>query len=166
MAQNVTPKLLEVIPAGSIVLEIGTGFGTIELAEVFKVISIENDPQWHQGVSQLIHAPLVRIDTPRSVERRWPDFHEWYDPEVLKRELEGLSYDAIIVDGPATKRRRYGFFYFRDLFDLTVPIIIDDVHRIPDFRMAISLARTIKAKEMQIFDTHLGHSKVFARILP
>jgi len=166
ISPNVISKMLEVIPAGATVLEIGTGFSTIELAEVFEVISIEDNPRWHRGVSRLIHAPLIKLEHIRnSTHSRFRDFDAWYDPEILERELEGVAYDAILIDGPAGSKRRPGFYHYRSLFNLKVPIFIDDVHRSNDLRMAVLLARKTKASALEIFDTETG-GKVFARILP
>ena len=156
-------KLLEVIPEGSTVLELGTGFGTKRLTEHFNVISIENDTQWHQGVSQLIEVPLVNITKTKSVAKRFPEFLEWYDPEILAQKLDGLEYDAIVVDGPATPDRRPGFYQYRELFK-KVPVLFDDVHRVYDIKNAMMWARYVDAKSFEVFD--FTKKKQFALVLP
>ena len=144
-------------------MELGTGFGTKRLTEHFNVISIENDIQWHQGVSQLIEVPLVNITKTKSVAKRFPEFLEWYDPEILAQNLEGLEYDAIVVDGPATPDRRPGFYQHRELFK-KVPVLFDDIHRVYDFKNAMMWARYVDAKSFEVFD--LTEKKQFALVLP
>jgi len=156
-------KLLEVVPAGSTILELGTGFGTKRLTDHFNVISIENDIKWHQGVSELIEVPLAEITKTRSVAKRFPEFVEWYDPEILAQKLEGLEYDAIVVDGPATPDRRPGFYQHRELFK-KVPVLFDDVNRVYDIKTATMWARYVDARSFEVFDFTVN--KQFALVLP
>jgi hypothetical protein len=165
ISKTVIEKLLEVIPEGSTVLELGTGFGTIPIAEKFKVISIENNPHWHQGVSELIEVPVVdQLNIPGSISKRFPLYKQWYDAELLRTKLAGKQYDAIIVDGPESPSRRPGFLFNRSIFDQTVPVIIDDFHRPYDMRTGIMYAQAIVASKFEIFG--FDEDKPFARILP
>lgn len=54
----------------------------------------------------------------------------WYDAETLKERLPlAGEYDLLLVDGPPGHVGRLGMLEHLDLFDLTVPIVVDDVQR-------------------------------------
>lgn len=89
----------EILPDGKRILELGSGWGTTQLARYYKVSTVEEDPQWlnrHPSV-EYIHAP---IDSKTG----------WYDVAILKGRLP-QEYDFIIVDGPshAFETGRRGF---------------------------------------------------------
>lgn len=117
----------DLITSGSTVLELGSGHGTGRLAERYNVISVEHDEKfigWHD--SEYIHAPIEPF---RKTCALFPKDVGWYSREVLRRELPKYSYDLILVDGPPNAIGRGGFYKWRELFNLNVPIIIDDIHR-------------------------------------
>lgn len=141
----------ENLPEGSTILELGSGNGTKELTKKWKVYSIENNPDW-VGVakdSNYIHAPLVK----------YPELpYEWYDIEVVGNNIPE-KYDLILVDAP-TGHGRWGFIHFIDLFNVDVPIIVDDTHREEERRVATKIgAITGKC----VFD-YSGHEKTFSVI--
>lgn len=112
---------------GSTLLELGCGHATeVFLATGVRVISIEHDPNWANLIctSKMILAPLAGIDRPWTWEDRFLYPTAWYDRDIIRRELEGEHYDAILVDGPYY---RSGFSDNLDLFDLDLPIYFDDV---------------------------------------
>ncbi len=128
----------EILPSGKTILELGSGFGTSELAKHYKMISIEHDGRWvEQYDSDYIYAPIQWYDD------KWtapdiPGNEGWYNISVVERELKDRHYDMILVDGPPgypnynqTGKRigRAGFYKHLLLFDTTVPIIVDDIDR-------------------------------------
>lgn len=124
---------------GNTILELGSGDGTRLLSERYKMYSIENNEKWlNKYDSTYIHAPIK---------------NNWFDVEVLKKELPN-DYDLILVDAPPgfNENARMGFYTNIELFNTSVPIIIDDIHRPGERRLADNL------KEM------FGKSKSYTEI--
>lgn len=121
-------KVKELVPTGSTILELGSGSGTAALAEAgYKMISIEHHDRFvgaHD--SHYIYAPIVPFKKQCGV---FQDDNGWYDRDVLRRELPGLEYDLILIDGPPGQFGRGGFYKWFELFRHDVPMIFDDVHR-------------------------------------
>ena len=123
-------EIQKILPKGSTILELGSGSGTEVLSREYKMISIEDDPNFiGKYDSQYLSVPLI----PYSKEKfpfMWDFFQEdshWYDPEVLKEEMENVgNYDLILVDGP--KGYRGGLLSYLDLFDLSKTVLVDDTH--------------------------------------
>lgn len=110
------------------ILELGSGAGTQRLADAgYKMISIEHDEKF-VGLhpSDYIYAPIRPFRKPCAV---FKDDTGWYDREAVQAGLEGQSYDLILVDGPPNYIGRGGFYKYKVLFNLDVPIILDDAHR-------------------------------------
>ena len=122
--------LCENLAKGKTILELGSGDGTKELLLLWKVISIEEDISWvGYTESRYIYAPIV---------------NGWYDIRMLQSLPD---YDLILVDGPKGDDRR-GFYDNRHLFNLEVPIVIDDTHR--DKKMVQDLAGVLKRDFQEI----------------
>lgn len=110
------------IKDGSTILELGSGTGTLELCKHYTVYSIEHDKQWvGKTDSNYIYAPIVH---------HFEDYvnYEWYDVSVLKEQLP-KSYDLLLIDGPPGRIGRIPLLYNLNLFNLKIPIIVDDTHR-------------------------------------
>lgn len=116
----------EHIPAGSSVLELGSGdVSTRVLCERYRVTSVEDNPDFmNRYMSHYIYAPLV---------------DGWYDPAVLRSQLPE-DYVFLLVDGPTGSAARCGFQKHFGLFKHNVPIMIDDTWREPEKQMAVALA--------------------------
>lgn len=159
ISSEALPELLKIVPPGSTVLELGTGDGTAQFAEHYEMISVENDVRWHTGHSQLIHVPLVSVASlglPPSFYKRLPKVTNWYDPTILAEKLRGVEYDAIIIDGPSgTRTRGAMWWYYAKLFNIEVPVIVDDVHRHVDWIVA---AQVVKDKGVTAFQVFYGRS--------
>tara|TARA_R110000822_G_scaffold128195_2_gene263883 strand:- start:3314 stop:3793 length:480 start_codon:yes stop_codon:yes gene_type:complete len=108
--------ILDLLPSGSIMVELGSGRLTNLFATHYQMYSVENDIRW-VGVSDsiYIYSPLVDDG--------------WYDPEVLKAALP-LVYDFLLVDGPRTQERRAHFIHNMDLFRDDVIWLFDDINQI------------------------------------
>lgn len=115
----------QTLPQGSTILELGSGQGTKDLLDMgYKVISIEQDPEWqHKYHDNYIPAPIKNYDT-----------YWWFDAEYLNNLP---PYDFLLVDGPTGpptpefNNCRIGLLDHKHLFNLTVPILVDDTNR-PD----------------------------------
>lgn len=102
-----------ILEEGKTILELGSGFGTGELAKRYKMYSIEQDSRWlGKYKSTYIYAPFI---------------NGWYDVNVLMDQLPS-EYDLILVDGPYWPEDRFGFAVYFELFRQDVPIIFDDVN--------------------------------------
>ena len=101
------------LPAGKTILELGSGWATGKLVEMWNVWSVENQPEWFQLYNdQSFLVPLK---------------DKWYDVDILKKCLDGLEYDLLLIDGPYNDRE--GLVANFDLFKHDVPIVFDDVMR-------------------------------------
>jgi len=136
-------KIREMLPDGSTILELGSGAVTNKLKRHYTVVSIEEDPKRVNG-GGIHYAPIK---------------DGWYSTDGVKSALPE-AYDMILVDGPVTNGvvSRMGFVDNRDLFDLCVPIVFDDVNR-PDDDLAMQLIARITGKKPEVFR---GHDKDFA----
>ena len=157
ISDGVLATLLEFVPAGSTILELGTGEGTIELAKHYEVLSVEHASEYHAGVSTLIEVPLAELKLEGSAEVRYdlrfPRHLPWYDADILKEKLEGLSYDAILVDGPPRDYSRCGMFvHYSRIFDTSVPVLVDDIHREYAWKIARRIAHIKCQPEMTVRD--------------
>lgn len=124
------------------ILELGSGAGTARLAEDYRMVSIEHDARFvDRHPSTYIFAPIVPFSKACAV---FPTDTGWYDRAVLRRELPALRYDLILVDGPPNAIGRGGFFKWRQLFNLSVPIVIDDIHRERERKMIGLLSRELR----------------------
>ena len=151
----------EILPEGKTILELGSGFGTGELAKHYKMYSIEDNPEFiGKYDSKYIYAPIrkygdqdckVDFSTPPDIpaeesavrikcnqtgvlEPQSELQFGWYDPDVVKASLPD-EYDLILVDGPNGQFGRGGFYKYLDWFNTDVPIIIDDIGRECEFVM-------------------------------
>ena len=109
--------MLQNIPKGSTILELGSGRGTKELVKHYTVYSVEHDSKWLNLVPQTnyIYAPLV---------------DGWYNVDVLKEKLPE-KYDVLLIDGPPAEKR-VNILKHLSLFNTDIPIIVDDTHRALD----------------------------------
>ena len=147
------------LPHGSTILELGTGAGTKELAEHYAVLSVENEPKYWTGHSKLLHVPLLPVTiVARLFWKRFPreEVAPWYDPDILHAKLKGEKYDAIFIDGPAGTNARIAMWYWYDkLFDMSVPVIIDDLHRSWDMKVATRICHLKQQPVMYMRDMHV-----------
>ena len=136
--------IVEFLPKGKTILELGSGVGTKTLVNNFTVYSVENMKKMvGKYGSNYIYAPIrlyddeyLAPDIPGSTKggKIIPSQYGWYDYEILKEKLPS-DYDLLFVDGPVGKIGRAGFYKHLDLFNTSVPMIIDDVHRTPERKL-------------------------------
>lgn len=129
--QEVVDLLLKKIPRGSLVLELGSGFGTGMLLKYYKVVSIEHNLFYAVQRSPehtCIHSPL---------------HSNWYSPEHVANAL-AFNPAVILIDGPPGELRK-NILANMDLFKhIICPVIFDDVDRDTDYLTAIEFCRKLK----------------------
>ena len=125
--------ILHSLPENGVLLELGSGSGSGELVKYCDVYSIEHDKNWlNKYPVHYIYAPIQNYGS-----------YKWYNNSRLSEELPS-TYHAILVDGPPGIIGRIGFLNQRHLFNLSVPIFIDDVQRRAEMHLLITLARILK----------------------
>jgi hypothetical protein len=115
------------IPAGSTILELGSGEGTWKLCEAgFKMFSVEHQASFTTLVPETtyIHASIK---------------NDWYDAEALQGKLPN-EYALLLVDGPDSDDR-INMLNFLDLFNLKATIILDDYNHDPVKKLADDITR-------------------------
>jgi hypothetical protein len=152
---SMTTKIIETVPHGSVIIELGSGKSTAQLTEYFEVWAIEETPKY-VGLSDdvnYVYAPLTPVDrTPK----KFPALTEWYDLDVLRNEMP-KKHAAIIVDGPCLAQYRGGFYHNYSLFDPTAIVFIDDVGRWNEINMLRWFTRDLKIPRVTIEDSHQRH---------
>jgi hypothetical protein len=100
------------VPAGSAIVELGSGEGTKHLAKFYEVWSVEHDPAWlGKALTHYVHAPLL---------------DGWYHPGAIFEHLPAV-YSLLIVDGPPGNRS--GLLKHLNLFRRDVPMVFDDLNQ-------------------------------------
>ncbi len=136
--EEVYSWVLENIPKGSTILELGSGNSTQEFCKYYKMYSVEHNEKWlHKSNSTYIHAPIKEYSS-----------YKWYDIEVLKEKLP-TEYSLLIVDGPPGSIGRMGFLHNYNLFRDDVHIVVDDVSRSEE--QSISKILQVQHKKEKIF---------------
>jgi hypothetical protein len=114
LGPNCLALIHKTVPPGGTILELGSGEGTGVLARSYTMYSIEHDPNFmHLYESHYIYAPIR---------------DGWYCRIMIEGKLPA-RYDALIIDGPPGTIGRAGLLNHLDLFNLAVPIFVDDINR-------------------------------------
>jgi hypothetical protein len=137
ISQELLAYIRKTLPAGSTILELGSGEGTSWLAEDYKMYSVEDKEKYvGRYDSTYIHAPLHPYKIPK-----FPHQSQWYQASVLEKEMP-KEYDLILVDGPSNVGRG-GFAKFIHLFRDDVPILFDDIRRDDEMRLALRVGHKL-----------------------
>jgi hypothetical protein len=120
----------QVLPDGSTILELGSGWTTGELAKNYKMYSVENDIRYlDKYETTYIFAPSKKHEVIENLP-----YTKWYDPELLKSGLKGIEYDLLLIDGP--HKTRSGFVKYMSYFDPSAIWLFDDTQRPADAMVA------------------------------
>ncbi len=127
--------VVSILPEGSTMLELGSGWASGEFSKKYTVYSIEHDKQWlDKYTTNYIYAPLV---------------DGWYSREHLVKSIP-KDYGLILVDGPPGEIGRGKFFDNLDLFNTDVPILFDDVNRDAEYDLMMRVSKFLN-REVKIF---------------
>jgi len=136
------------IKTGSTILELGSGTGTKELCELYEVYSVEHDQRWVDYTpSNYIYAPIKNQNE-----------YNWYDVDILKKKLP-KKYDLILIDGPPGIIGRKPFLDNLNLFNLNVPIIVDDTNRKDEQELFLKLNEKLN-REFKVISNRKKETKI------
>tara|TARA_R110000765_G_scaffold346698_1_gene436814 strand:- start:328 stop:834 length:507 start_codon:yes stop_codon:yes gene_type:complete len=129
MAKTTYDFIRNLLPEGKTILEIGSGFGTGEMAKYYKMYSIEANSQWvGKYNSTYIHAPIKMYDSEYTAPEI-PESNGWHNVDSLTSILPHINYDLLFIDGPEGKYGRGGFLKHIEMFNTNIPLIFDDINR-------------------------------------
>jgi len=149
LSQGTFNVIRSILPDGKTILELGSGAGTQELAKHYTMYSIESNKKFvGKYNSNYIYAPIVKYDNNYTAPEELPSKDGntqigWYDYKIVTANLPP-KYDLIFVDGPTERIGRGGFYKHLNLFNTSVPIVIDDVNRIGGKILLKKVAECIK----------------------
>ena len=126
-------KIQELAEPGARIFELGSGNGSSHLADLgYVVTSVEHDKEWLGKDDRIDYLYAEIVDG-------------WYDENPIRTRALATgngypSYDLLLVDGPPGYVGRLGLLQNLDLFNLSVPIVVDDVHRSAERLLLTKLA--------------------------
>lgn len=112
-------KIVEILPFGKTILEIGSGKSTDLLSKFYNLISLESNLDWmNKYNSNYVYVPLKKMIS--------KEFGEtvWLDVDIVKKSISNVDYDFLLVDAGGD---RVGIYDYIHLFKTdNIPIIFDD----------------------------------------
>jgi len=126
-----------ILPDGSTMVEIGSGYMSHRFAEYYEVYSIEDDEKWICRCSLCL--PIHYIYAPRK--------NNFYDEDAIRSGLPE-KYDFLLWDGPWLDKIRPEFLKHLHLFNLDIPIVIDDIN-VKAIREAAKQLAAMLGRELQ-----------------
>lgn len=111
-------KIVEILPFGKTILEIGSGRSTDLLSKFYNLISLESNKEWmNKYNSKYIFVPLRKIISEEFGETNWLDI------DILNENIVDIDYDLLLVDAGGD---RVGIYDNINIFKKNIPIIFDD----------------------------------------
>lgn len=139
--------IIDILPFGKTILELGSGKSTELLSMFYNLISIEENIEYLKNYFNvnMLYVPLKNYESFSLFQSE----KNWYDINILKQyDLKNQKYDLIIVDGPCANRG--GFFEFLELFNLDNNnckyIFFDDTMTQQHLNVAEKVAEKLKKK--------------------
>ena len=148
ICDGVHEAIRQLIPEQAVILEFGSGVGSVALSEKYSLHSIEHDIEWigHAIKANYIHAPIVNI------EPIFPFPHDsWYDFEPILSSAP-KAIDLILVDGPTGKIGRSGLLEIVDKLPSNAIWIIDDTLRTDESELARQIAYKLRLNETRFWN--------------
>ena len=150
-----------------LVVELGSGISTLVAAKsgARKIVSIDNSDVWGAKTVAMLREHKVRgVDVRIAPLRPYANGSEWYDVEVIK-DLKKI--DLLIVDGPPGSKNpeaRYpALQQFKDKLSASAIIIVDDVRRDGERKLAEDFAKALPNHELTILDHEKGTAVISPR---
>ena len=151
----------------ALVVELGSGVSTLVCAKsgARKVISIDNSEQYGGKTRDLLKEHKVRgVEIRIAPLRPYANGSEWYEVSALK-DLKKI--DLLIVDGPPGSKNpeaRYpALREFKDKLSAKAIVIIDDVNRDGERKLAEDFAKALPNHTLTILDHEKGTAIISPR---
>ena len=151
----------------ALVVELGSGVSTLVCAKsgARKVISIDNSEQYGGKTRDLLKEHKVRgVEIRIAPLRPYANGSEWYEVSLLK-DLKKI--DLLIVDGPPGSKNpeaRYpALKEFKDKLSAKAIVIIDDVNRDGERKLAEDFAKALPNHTLTILDHEKGTAIISPR---
>lgn len=137
ISQDLITSIEEFVPKHSNILEFGSGEGTKSLVSLgYNMFSVEENAQF----AGLFHDQYCHAEIKDG----------WYDMEKVKAFLEGKSFDAVLIDGPAHGERLKILDLGLDFSNFKV-IIVDDIERKEDAELFSILSKDKQFKQTSTY---------------
>lgn len=150
-----------------LVVELGSGVSTLVAAKAGarKVVSIDNSDEFGGKTISLLKDHKVRgVDVRIAPLQPYANGFTWYDTSMIK-DLKKI--DLLIIDGPPGSKNpeaRYpALAEFKDKLSSKAVIIIDDVHREGERKLAEDLAKGMPNHQLVILDHEKGTAVISPR---
>ena len=162
---TISEVIKKVRPA--LVVELGSGVSTLVAAKsgARKIVSIDNSDVWGAKTVALLKEHKVRgVDVRIAPLRPYANGSDWYDVAAI-RELKKI--DVLIIDGPPGSKNpeaRYpALQQFKDKLSPMAIVIIDDVHRDGERKLAEDFAKALPNHTLEILDHEKGTAIISPR---
>ena len=150
-----------------LVVELGSGVSTLvaSKAGARKVVSIDNSEEFGGKTTSLLKDHKVRgVEVRIAPLQPYANGSTWYDISKIK-DLKKI--DMLIVDGPPGSKNpeaRYpALAEFKDKLSATAIIVIDDVHRDGERKLAEDFAKAMPNHQLVILDHEKGTAVISPR---
>jgi cephalosporin hydroxylase len=150
-----------------LVVELGSGVSTLVAAKAGarKVVSIDNSDEFGGKTISLLKDHKVRgVDVRIAPLQPYANGFTWYDTSMIK-DLKRI--DLLIIDGPPGSKNpeaRYpALAEFKDKLSSKAVIIIDDVHREGERKLAEDFAKGMPNHQLVILDHEKGTAVISPR---
>ena len=129
---GIRSAITQLVQEGAVVVELGDRIGLDRLEHLYHILTIYSDKTKmpFQISDKHVHVPTKSLAD---------GVTEWYDP-LLLGSLLPEKYDLLFVNGPKEKYGKFGLLENINLFNLDIPIIINDSIRENDAGIARELA--------------------------
>jgi predicted O-methyltransferase YrrM len=151
----------------AMVVELGSGISTLVAAKsgARKIVSIDNSDEWGAKTVELLKEHRVRGVSVRIAPLQpYANGSDWYDLDAIK-DLKKI--DLLIIDGPPGSKNpeaRYpALQQFKDRLSTTAIVIIDDVNREGERKLAEDFAKALPNHELTILDHEKGTAVISPR---
>ena len=137
MPDEIFSWLEENVEQGMVVLELGSGHGSMRLAERFELVSIEHDPEWlGLAESKYVYAEIQE----NAVSCKYNQ-QGWYNSQPIIEIMKAIQISVFIIDGPPGDIGRHGVLSIIEELPKNAIFIIDDVHRDDEFDLLQKLLK-------------------------
>jgi predicted O-methyltransferase YrrM len=150
-----------------LVVELGSGVSTLVVAKsgARKIVSIDNSDEWGAKTVALLKEHKLRgVDVRIAPLRPYANGSDWYEVAAI-RDLKNI--DLLIIDGPPGSKNpeaRYpALQQFKDKLSASAVVIIDDVHRDGERKLAEDFAKALPNHELTILDHEKGTAIISPR---